>query len=322
MSEFSLIEQYCQGIGVELEHTIVGVGDDAAVVQVPPEMQLVVSVDTMVEGVHFATDVRPEDLAYKLLAVNLSDMAAMGAEPKWVTLALTLPSENAAWLRAFSQSLNSAASHAGVQLIGGDTTKGPLCLSMQIMGLCPIGKVIYRSGSQTGEDVWVSNTVGDAALALQVTKGEISLDKSASDHVLRALHRPMPQVALGMALRGIATAALDISDGLLADLAHIAERSAVSLQVDQSLVPVSSIYKYYLSNGGDYTLALSGGDDYQLGFTADSADRQRINDLAELLCVPLTRIGQVIEQQASPIVLLDGGKSVKLDPDLGFQHFN
>lgn len=300
---------------------MIGVGDDAAVVNVPSGMQLAVSVDTMVEGVHFFPSVAPADLAYKLLAVNLSDMAAMGAEPKWATLALTLPHEDAAWLAAFSNALDAAAESAGVQLIGGDTTKGPLCLSLTIMGLVPKGKAISRAGAEFGDDVWLSNTVGDAALALKVILGQIELPESALSNIAPALHRPTGQVALGLALRGVASAALDISDGLLADLAHVASLSQVCIEIHQERVPLSDTYRAYLQSGGSYESALAGGDDYQLAFTAPSKQREAILAISDVVSVPLTRIGSVVEKTAIPVRLLANGKPVKLNSDLGFQHF-
>ena len=252
MAEFSLIERFCKGIGANHASTTLSVGDDAAVISIPPSMELAISVDTMVAGVHFYEDAAPEYIAHKLLAVNLSDMAAMGAEPKWATMTLTTPEINDQWLEAFSNSLNSLASQYGVQLIGGDTTQGQLNLSIQIMGLLPQSKALTRSSAQIGDDVYVSNTIGDAALALRCIEGQKSgvpdqsLEGLLSSPLRKFLEQPEPQIVLGLNLLGLANSCIDISDGLVADLSHIAEQSNVSIELNVDLLPLSPHYNKYL----------------------------------------------------------------------------
>lgn len=321
MSEFSIIDRFCQGIGRQHTATIIGVGDDAAVVNVPEDKHLAVSIDTMVEGVHFLPNTEPADLAHKLLAVNLSDMAAMGATPKWATIALTLPESNDAWLAAFSSSLDKLAKRFGVQLIGGDTTKGKLTLSLNIMGLLPKSKVLTRAGAGVDDAVYVSNHLGDAALALRGIQGNVQLTESQAAALMPALHRPEPQVKLGIGLLGLASACLDISDGLVADLAHIVEQSGVSIAVDVDAVPVSDAYQQYVKGGGNLDLALSGGDNYQLAFTVSRENETAVLDLAEQLQVGVSRIGKVISQTDQAVVLSRGGLPYHLTNASGYEHF-
>ena len=324
MAEFSLIEQFCQGIGVQHPQTRLSVGDDAAVIHIPDGMELAVSVDSMVAGVHFLADTPAAYLAHKLLAVNVSDMAAMGATAKWATMTLTIPSIDSVWLAEFSQHLNRVANNYDVQLIGGDTTQGPLNLSLQIMGLLPKGAALTRSGAQQGDDVYVSNTVGDAALALQALMQEESAlyqPFSQCSSLLRALHQPEPQIALGQALQGIASACIDVSDGVVADLSHIAEQSAVSIKLNVALLPVSPHYQEYIHAGGDLDLALSGGDDYQLAFTAAPEHRQTLQGIASEIGTPITLIGQVIASTDEKVALFQGAERYQLNK-VGYQHFH
>jgi len=321
VTEFTLIDRHCQDIGAVHPETLIGVGDDAAVVRIPDGMELAISVDTMVEGVHFFADVNPAHLAHKLLAVNISDMAAMGAEPKWATLALTLPSENTQWLSAFSESLDTTAKRFGVQLIGGDTTQGNLTLSLQIIGLLPKSKALSRSKAQPGDDVYVSNTVGDAALALACLEQGKDFQGLNKTRLLEALELPEPQVSVGRALLNYASACIDISDGLVADLSHIAKSSKVSIKLDVDLIPLSDDYQTYVSHGGDLDLALTGGDDYQLGFTVPSEHAKYIQALAQSLGVSLTNIGVVIASSDQPVYLRSAGADYQLASSSGYQHF-
>ena len=303
MAEFSIIKKFCTDIGAKHPITDISVGDDAAVVSVPEGMRLAISVDTMVSGVHFYPDAAPETVAHKLLAVNLSDMAAMGAQPKWATMTLTSPSVDQEWLGAFSSSLDELAKHYGVQLIGGDTTQGQLNLSMQIMGLVPTSKALTRSGAVLGDDIYVSNTIGDAALALRCLQLKKScLDEGVDEkplqgllnqNLLRALEQPVPQVALGLKILDVAHSCIDISDGLLADLSHIAEKSEVCIDVDVDKLPLSDVYQNYLAQGGNCDLALTGGDDYQLAFSAPVDARSKIAEIANDLNMKLSRVGRV-----------------------------
>ena len=324
MTEFSIIKRFCQGIGKQHSQTTIGVGDDAAVINIPPNKELAISTDTMVEGVHFFPGTKPELIAHKLLAVNLSDMAAMGAEPKWATMTMTLPTADDVWLKKFSRTLHEQALHYGVQLIGGDTTQGNLNLSINIIGLLPTGKALTRRQAEPGHDVYVSNTLGDAALALRAIEGNVSINDGDLVLLKKALDSPIPQVDLGKELLPIASACLDVSDGLLADLKHVCEQSSVSMSLDVSKVPVSKIYQKYLNNKEiTLDLAINGGDDYQLAFTADTQYRDDMQVLANKLSTPLVRIGKVVKQSTKAIQLFINEKPYSLkNRNDGYEHFN
>ena len=317
MAEFSLIERFCKGIGKQHPETKLNVGDDAAVIAIPEGMELAVSVDTMVSGVHFFPTAPPANIAQKLLAVNVSDMAAMGAQPKWATMTLTIPKVDESWLAEFSSSLNDQATKYGVQLIGGDTTEGDLNLSMQIMGLTVKSKAISRSGAKLEDDVYLSNNVGDAALALHLIKG----GDEVSTNLLNALEKPVPQVELGLKLSTIATSCIDVSDGVVADFSHIANQSGVSIELDIDQIPLSNDYLRYIEHGGNVDLALTGGDDYQLAFTASQQKRQTLENVSKELGIKLTRVGKVIKKSASPVYLTSAGEPYELTQDAGYQHF-
>lgn len=317
MSEFSLINKYCRGIGAQHLETRLSVGDDAAVLAVPAGKELVVSVDTMVEGVHFFAGLDPQLLAHKLLAVNLSDMAAMGAQPKWATLALTLPEPDTHWLQDFSAGLDCMAAQFDVELIGGDTTKGlpgALTLTLQIMGLVDAGSAITRTGAQIDDLVLLSNTVGDAALALKLLQQPASCPAS----LRTALEQPHPQISLGSSLHGIASAAIDVSDGLVADLAHIAKASKVSIELDASAIPLSTTF---ITAGGELRHALYGGDDYQLAFTAAPQALEQLLHISSEIGVPVTVVGRVIAPTEHAVLLCAEGETKPAASDAGYQHF-
>lgn len=317
MAEFSLIDKFCKGIGAVHPETKLSVGDDAAVVEVPKGMELAISVDTMVAGVHFYPDVSPEKIAHKLLAVNLSDMAAMGAQPKWATMTLTTPTVDQDWLSKFASTLSTTAKAYGVQLIGGDTTQGELNLSIQIMGLLPKGKALSRSGSKPEDDLYLSNNIGDAALALKL----INDKKVVNESLVKALELPEPQVALGLELLSIANSCIDVSDGVVADCSHIARQSQVSIEIDIEKLPLSDDYLNYIAEGGDRDLALTGGDDYQLAFTAPQTQRNSIDALSQQLGHKLTRVGRVKEQGAELVCLFNHGQPYQFKSNAGYQHF-
>jgi thiamine-monophosphate kinase len=301
-------------------NAVLGVGDDCALVDVTNGMDLAVSTDTMVSGTHFFPDVDPENLGHKALAVNLSDMAAMGALPYWAMLALTVPNVDHAWLAAFAKGFFDLAEEYNVSLIGGDTTRGPLTLTVTIMGEVPAGAALRRSGAKAGNDIWVSGNVGDAALAVAHRHGRVVLEEPDYREAVMRLYEPTPRVALGQALRGLATSAIDISDGLLADLTHICRLSGVGATVELPLVPVSSIGAKHLSTPEGRTAIVSGGDDYELCFTAHPNSRESIEDMAEVLGHPLTRIGQVKRGKGVSLLGADG-KAVKVD-GRGYDHFS
>lgn len=321
MAEFSIIEKYCRDIGVQHKSTKLNIGDDAAIIAIPSDMELAISVDTMVEGVHFYSGTDPAFIAHKLAAVNLSDMAAMGAKPKWATLTLTLPNQDETWLATFSSSLDAISKQYDVQLIGGDTSQGPLNLSLQIMGLLPKGKALTRDNARVGNDVYVSSTLGDAALALQCIEGSIKYRGQDLDRLRNALERPEPQVQLGLGLLNIARSCIDLSDGLVADLSHLAKLSEVSIELDVERLPLSPEYQRYVTFGGNIDLALTGGDDYQLAFTATPARRGELIELSKSVGVPITKIGSVVDAQNEVIKLMQGGNTYQIKNQSGYEHF-
>jgi thiamine-monophosphate kinase len=301
-------------------NAVLGVGDDCALIDVTNGMDLAVSTDTMVSGTHFFPDVDPENLGHKALAVNLSDIAAMGGLPYWAMLALTLPHVDHAWLASFAKGFFDLAQEYNVSLIGGDTTRGStLVLTVTIMGEVPAGAALRRGGAKAGHDIWVSGNVGDAALAVAHRYGKIVLNEADYREAVMRLYEPTPRVALGQALRGLATAAIDVSDGLLADLTHICRLSGVGAVVNLQDVPVSSIGAKHLHSDEGRNAILAGGDDYELCFTAHANSRESIADLQDVLGVPLTRIGQV--KRGKGVSLVDAeGKVVKID-GRGYDHF-
>ncbi|WP_367848726.1 thiamine-phosphate kinase [Rhodoferax sp. WC2427] len=326
MGEFDLIRRYFTR---PTPRAVLGVGDDCALLQPRPGMQLAISSDMLVEGRHFLSTVPPAALGHKALAVNLSDLAACGAQPLAFTLALALPRADAAWLEPFSQGLLALADAHGCELVGGDTTQGPLNICITVFGEVPPGQALLRSGAQVGDDLYVSGTLGDARLALEVFRGTLSLPEAAFAQARTRLERPTPRVALGLALRGVATAAADISDGLLGDLGHILRASGVGAVVDTSIaIQLVAAHAYMKSTGAIFDAehlldcVLAGGDDYELVFTAPPAARQAVAAAAARADTPVARIGQIESRQAdAPIRLIDGQGAPVLRTFAGFDHF-
>lgn len=308
-SEFALIDRYFRR---PTRHTVLGVGDDGAIVQPRPGMQLVVSTDMLVSGTHFLPETNPEDLGWKTLAVNVSDLAAMGAQPRWALLAAALPAATESWIEKFASGFFACADEFGIDVIGGDTTKGPRNFCVTIFGEVPTGQALLRSGAREGDDIWVSGHPGRAALGLAHLQGRWSLDEPARGECLAALHRPQPRVALGLALRGLAHAAIDVSDGLLADLGHILEESKLSAQLAFPFLPPSGLER---------DCVLAGGDDYELVFTAAMERRAWIDALSERLGLALTRIGRVCGG-VSPRLTLHDPEGMPIEvAQLGYDHF-
>ena len=305
MNEFELIERFFTR-PARASSVRVSVGDDAALLAPAPGCEIAVSVDMLVRGRHFYADTDPEKLGHKTLAVNLSDLAAMGATPKWALLAGALPDNDPRWLSAFARGFHALAEAHDVDLVGGDTTRGPLTLCVTIIGEVPAGTALLRSGAKVGDDVYVSGVLGDAALALAAMKDTVTLDAAALDAARVRLELPTPRIALGQALRCVATAALDISDGLVGDLSHILERSGVGAIVDLAAIPRSASLSR-LAAGPHRRVALecllAGGDDYELCFTASPAARERVATIARNGGVPLTRIGTIT--RGSELVIRD-----------------
>lgn len=317
-SEFDLIKRYFTRAAPS---ATLGVGDDAALLRIADGMELVVSTDMLVSGTHFLPGADPFLLGHKTLAVNLSDLAAMGAVPRWATLALSLPSAEENWLQRFSAGFFALADEYGVELVGGDTTRGPLNLCVTIMGEVPSGMALRRSGARAGDDIWVSGSLGVAALGLAHLQGKIILPEDARSSCLAALHQPQPRVALGLALRGIASSAIDISDGLLADLGHILESSDMAAEVRYDRLPMPLLH----ASCGNEMLelakrcVLAGGDDYELCFTVPVAQREEIEKLADRLRLPLSRIGNIVSGQGCKVRAADG--SVITTKESGYDHF-
>lgn len=288
--EFDLIAQYFTRATSKAD---LGVGDDAALVRVSPHSQLVISVDASVVGTHFYADCPPEWVGWKSLAVNVSDMAAMGATPKWITLALALPERDLNWLAGFAKGFFECATQFDIDLIGGDTTRGPLNITVQIMGEVPTGQALLRSGAQVGDDIWVTGALGSAALGLAHLQNKLTLPKPVLADCLTALHQPQPRLSAGLGLRGIAHSCIDISDGLLADLGHLLKASGVGAEVVLERVPCLPLVKQSLHVPIYQQVILSGGDDYELCFTAPQHKRADIAALSQQCRLPITCIGHI-----------------------------
>ena len=316
LSEFDLITRY---FNRPTRHTVLGVGDDAALLALTPGQELAASIDTMVEGVHFFPDVEPDSLGHKALAVNLSDLAAMGATPKWAMLALTLPKVDEAWLDGFARGFFALAVDHKVDLIGGDTARGPRNICVQIMGEVPNGRALRRDGAKVGDDVWVSGHLGDAAAAVAHRKGDLRLRGSLLAHCIARLDRPTPRVALGRMLAGVANSAIDISDGLIADLGHICERSGVGAAIEFAAVPCSAELMPLRGQTLVTKAILSGGDDYELCFTALAGRKSQIEALSGQSGLALTRIGKIVA--GNDVVVKDEAGKPMTAKDGGFDHF-
>jgi thiamine-monophosphate kinase len=319
-SEFDIIQQY---FSRPAQSAVLGIGDDAALIKPTADMELAVSTDMLVSGQHFFADADPCKLGHKSLAVNLSDMAAMGATPRWATLSLALPEKIAGdeeWLQAFSSGFFGLARNHQVELIGGDTTKGPLNICVTIMGEVAKGKALRRSGARPDDDIWISGHLGDAALALAHQQQRIVLETAELDRCLSALHSPAPRVALGQRLIGLAHSAIDISDGLLADLGHILQNSNVAATIHLDEINCSASIKKRLPLPLAMKCLLAGGDDYELCFTAPRTARPKIEMLSREEGIQLTRIGR-IGAGAGLVVLDAAGRAVKLEVK-GYDHFH
>lgn len=315
-SEFDLIRQYFTR---PTSHTSLGVGDDAALLTVDQGHELAISADMLVAGTHFLADTNPWQLGWKSLAVNISDMAAMGAEPKWATLAVALPTADEVWVAAFADGFFACAESFKVDLIGGDTTRGPLCISVQIMGQVPIDQALRRDGAKIDDEIWVSGNLGDAALALNHSLSKHQLTDEDLAQTLPALLQPQPRVALGLALRNIAHSAIDISDGLLADLGHILNASGLGAELCLEDIPRSTTMQQHLPNPSALNMLLAGGDDYELCFTAAPEAHGELMQLAQKMDIRLSRIGRTSIKPG--LVIKDRqGEPIKTGAS-GFDHF-
>lgn len=328
MGEFDLISKYFVRVSPVAASVVQGPGDDCALLSPKPGMQLAISTDLLIEGRHFLSTVSPESLGHKSLAVNLSDLAACGARPVAFTLALSLPQIDEAWLEGFSRGLFALADEHDCALIGGDTTRGPLSICITVFGEVPADAALLRSGAKVGDDIYVSGTLGDARLALEIFRGTVRNAPAEVFQLARdRLERPTPRVALGQALRGIATSAIDVSDGLCGDLGHILQRSGVGAVIDTALaldlLASQSAWTRTLSGGQDATPALdwvlSGGDDYELAFTAPPTARAALMAAAQAVHTRVTRIGFI---RAEPgLQLQDGEGQPVARRTASFDHF-
>lgn len=317
LSEFSIISQYFTH-RPRRKDVVLGVGDDAALLNIPTGMQLAVSVDALVAGRHFPLETSPEAIGHKALAVNLSDMAAMGAEPAWVTLALTLPEPDTDFLAGFAAGFYALAEVHGIELVGGDTVRGPLQIVVQIQGLVPQGKALLRGGARAGDHLFVTGTLGDAGAGLQLVQGALSAEEIDAAVLRQRLDYPSPRLQAGLSLQGIASAAIDISDGLLADLGHILDASSVGAEIEIDAIPVSSALGTCVPDKVDrLRLSLTAGDDYELCFSVPEENLDELYRVAAEWDCGMTRIGRIVA--GTGIGFCHG--EVPGDLVAGFDHF-
>ncbi|MBL8420758.1 MAG: thiamine-phosphate kinase [Dechloromonas sp.] len=318
--EFDLIDRY---FARATPSAILGPGDDCALLQPTPGKELAITTDMLVAGMHFLPDTDSRNLGWKALAVNLSDLAAMGATPRWALLAGSMPAVDEAWLAAFSEGFFACAAEYGVDIIGGDTTRGPLNVCITALGECDPGQALRRDGAQSGDLIWVSGRPGLAALGLAQLQGRVELPMPWCRLCVAALEKPRPRVALGQALVGVASAAIDVSDGLLADLGHIGERSGLAAAVQLVQLP-------HLPKGESYDAdlrrlalecQLAGGDDYELCFTTPSGHAPAVSRVAASLDLPLWCIGSMVEGRAGEVTVFDPDHNPVEFPRRGYDHF-
>ncbi|WP_447940485.1 thiamine-phosphate kinase [Pseudoxanthomonas mexicana] len=310
--EFDLIARIRARAGARGD-VVLGIGDDAAVLAPPPGRQLVVTADTLNDGIHFPRGTRAADIGWKALAVNLSDLASMGADPAWCTLSLSLPQSDPTWIDAFLDGFAALATHHGIVLVGGDTTRGPLSVSVTAMGFVEPGRALRRDGARVGDDIWVTGTLGDAAGALAL------LERTPVDALRVRLDRPTPRMEAGRALVGRASACVDVSDGLLADLGHVAARSGLGARVEIDALPASDALCAAFDAATRLPMQASGGDDYELCFTAPADARADIAALASRLDLRITRIGRMVAGEGVHTMRADGEPWTP--PRRGYDHF-
>lgn len=310
--EFDLIARIRARVATRAD-VVLGIGDDAALLAPPPGRQLVVTADTLNDGVHFPRGTSPADVGWKALAVNLSDLASMGAEPAWCTLSLSLPQSDPAWIEGFLDGFLDLAGQHGIALVGGDTTRGPLSIAVTAMGLVEPGRALRRDGARVGDEVWVTGTLGDAAGGLAL------LDREPVPALRARLDRPTPRVAAGRALAGIATACVDVSDGLLADLGHVCVRSHVAARIDVDALPASAALREAFGEADRIALQASGGDDYELCFTAPADAGADIGAVSAQLGLRLTRIGHIVAGEG--VHPVDAESQPWSSPRRGYDHF-
>ena len=320
VTEFELIQRYFSRNDPPQSDVALGIGDDAALLNPPTDQQLVIAVDTLVQDVHFPVDTLPYDIGWKALAVNLSDLAAMGAEPAWFTLALTLPESSEPWLTDFSRGLFDLVDQFGLSLVGGDTTRGPLTVTVQIAGYVPTGQALLRAGAVPGDRIFVTGSLGDATLALQLLTGELPVPAQNYPGLLKRLNQPQPRIEEGRALRDMASCAIDISDGLLADLQHMLDASDVGAEIYLPQIPYSTKARQLLNRYPDIRNSLlSGGDDYELCFCVPPDKLRHLEQVAVESQFKFTEIGQISDTKG--LRCLDAaGQAVEIAAR-GYTHF-
>lgn len=316
--EFELIHRYFEAATTARPDVLLGIGDDCALLQMPPDRVLAVSTDTLVSGRHFEPDVDPVALGHKALAVNLSDLAAMGADPAWATLALTLPQADEAWLASFMKGFAGLADAFGVQLVGGDTTRGPLSITLTVFGFLSADAVLRRDAARPGDRVYVSGTLGDAGLALAIRQGRLQ-DQQESQGLGERLDRPQPRVRLGQELAACSRCCVDVSDGLLADLAHICERSGVGAVIELEKLPLSPALQQHVRGSGDWTLPLSAGDDYELLFTVPEGLQEAFARISTGFDVAVSCIGRI--EKGERVRMIDSDGQAFEPKEAGYDHF-
>jgi len=322
MAEFALIDRLRARTRTRAD-VVLGIGDDAALLAPPPGEQLAVTADTLNAGVHFPPETLPADIGWKALAVNLSDLAAMGAQPRWCTLSLSLPHDDAAWLESFADGFFALADAQGIALIGGDTTRGPLSLSVTAIGSVPAGAALRRDGARVGDDLWVTGTPGEAAAALSLWQaGAIEVTHACADPARETLRqrllRPAPRVDAGLRLRGLAHACVDVSDGLLADLGHLCARSGVGAELQLEALPIPLTLRGFAPMQAR-SWQFAGGDDYELCFAAAAADRESVGQALAFAGIEGAVVGRVIAGDL--LQVLDAAGQPWLPPRMGYQHF-
>lgn len=320
-SEFDVIKKYFS-FSSDRDDVVIAAGDDCAAVTVSPGKKLLITTDTLISGVHFPEETSPEDIAYKSLMVNLSDLAAMGATPAWVTLAITLPNIDEAWLSAFSLEFSSVLSAFNISLIGGDTTKGALSITIQAMGLCDENRMMRRDRAKPGDKVFVTGFLGDAAVGLKAVVGGLNDEKLSA--CVERLNRPEARASFAEELTQYVRCAIDLSDGLAADLGHVLDASSCGARIQLSDVPISLAARYYFIRYNisvtDWSMVIAQGDDYELCFTASTDDESAIKTLAEKHRLKLSCIGVVTQETKLEFIAADN--EIMKFPDTGFKHFS
>jgi len=318
VKEFQLIEHYFRDKGQKRRDVALGIGDDCALVHPADNKSLAISCDTLVENVHFLADIPAHALGYKSLAVNLSDLAAMGAEPAWFTLALTLPNVDQPWLASFSEGLFEIAQYYGIALIGGDTVRGPRSISITINGQLPKGTALTRAGAKVGDWIYVTGTLGDSALGLDILRGTKTVNTEDKQYLINRHYYPTPRVLAGQALRSLASSAIDLSDGLMSDIGHVLMASKVGAIIDVSLLPLSTSLQASVSREEAISYALTGGEDYELMFTVPECQRGAIDTALIHAGVKFAKLGQICA--GDKLKLVDNGQDFT-PTNHSFEHF-